>query len=495
MSRPLNVLQIISDQHQAAATGYEGHPQAITPNLDRLAAQGMRFSRAYTNNPICTPTRVSVLSGQYCHNHGYYGLSGPTPRDLPDYLSHLGAHSYKTAILGKLHLPNNPHDWLIDKVDFHRELCDDHNVTGAYHQFAVAQGVADEIDYGGIPGLPGRQQNEARPSKLTYGQTVEGFTNTQAMSFIDSCADQPWAMQVSYFRPHQCYTPPQEFWDLYPDDLELPYGWHAEDYPGEDRPPHFQRMAQGGRTVPGKYEPTDAIERARRVWHGYLGCVSMVDHAVGELLSHLETCGQLDNTIVIYHSDHGAYSGTFGVSEKAPGICSEQVCRIPYIWRVPGMTQAGSVCEHFAEQVDLAPTFISLCGVEPMRSVDGKDITPLLRGEDAPVRQVAVTEHPWSKSVRWKQWRFVHYPRDMFEGQDVGELYDIEADPMETTNLYRSAEHQPIVAECRRRLVDWLVQTSGIVTSLPNPPGVRGRGEPIRQSTAHLAEAKELNYL
>jgi len=98
--RRLNVLHIIADQHQAACMGHEAHPQAITPNLDRLAAESVRFTRAYTQNPICTPSRVSILSGQYCHNHGYYGLSGPRPVALPSFFSHFKAHGYRTAGIG-----------------------------------------------------------------------------------------------------------------------------------------------------------------------------------------------------------------------------------------------------------------------------------------------------------------------------------------------------------------------------------------------------------
>ena len=469
-----NVLHIMSDQHQAACAGYEGHPQAITPRLDQLAREGVRFSHAYTANPICTPTRVSVLSGQYCHNHGYYGLSGPVPRQLPDFLSHLGAHGYRTAAVGKLHLPNEPHDWLIDRLDFHGEYISDANPGSTYRQWAVEQGFGDEMDHAGIPGLPGKQQHEARPSKLTYRQTIEGYTNTQAMRFIDACGDEPWAMQVSYFRPHQCYTPPREFWDMYDDNLDLPFGWDENDCDNSARPPHFQSTATGGRTMQGLIEPADPRERARRVWRGYLACITMCDHAVGELLDHLEKQGLADRTIVVYHADHGAYSGMFGVTEKAPGICSEHVCRVPMLWRVPGITTPGHVSKQFAHNVDLADTFVSLCNVPAMTTTDGVDLTPLLRGEDKPLRDVAVTEHPWSKSIRFGPWRYVHYQPELFDGQDHGELYHIDNDPLEQHNLYRSAEHQPVVAEARKRLLDWLIKTTRFVTALPGSrPGGR----------------------
>src|SRR5207247_1177119 len=111
--RRLNVLYVISDQHQAACMGHEGHPQAITPNMDRLAAQGVRFPSAYTQNPICTPSRMSIFSGQYCHNHGYYGLNGPPPPfDLPSFLSPFRQPGYRTPAIGTVHTPDDPRTWL-----------------------------------------------------------------------------------------------------------------------------------------------------------------------------------------------------------------------------------------------------------------------------------------------------------------------------------------------------------------------------------------------
>ena len=113
----MNVLHIISDQHQAACMGCAGHEQAITPNMDRLAAEGMRFAKAYAQNPIRTPSRMSIYTGQYCHNHGYYGLGGPRPEGMQSYLGHFRQHGYRTGAVGKLHVPNGPRDWLLDHVD------------------------------------------------------------------------------------------------------------------------------------------------------------------------------------------------------------------------------------------------------------------------------------------------------------------------------------------------------------------------------------------
>jgi uncharacterized sulfatase len=184
------------------------------------------------------------------------------------------------------------------------------------------------------------------------------------------------------------------------------------------------------------------------------------------VLDALAERGLSENTIVIYHSDHGCYHGMHGIEEKAPGICSDAVCRVPMIWRVPGVTPAGLASDALAENVDLAPTIAHLCGLPPMDWVDGVDLSPILQGRDTPVRDTALTENPWSKAIRIGPWRFVYYPRRMF-GEDVGELYNIEADPDETRNLYHDPDHQGVVAECKSRLLERLIETTRNVTCHP----------------------------
>ena len=129
--KPWNVLYVISDQHQAACMGAEGHPQAITPNMDSLARRGVRFASAYTQNPICTPSRTSILSGQYVHNHGYYGLCGPPPPvDLPSVLQQFRRYGYRTAVVGKVHTPDEPTNWLAGHCDRIADACSYHGENG-----------------------------------------------------------------------------------------------------------------------------------------------------------------------------------------------------------------------------------------------------------------------------------------------------------------------------------------------------------------------------
>lgn len=141
------------------------------------------------------------------------------------------------------------------------------------------------------------------------------------------------------------------------------------------------------------------------------------------------------------------------------------ILRTNCLWRVPGVTPPGMVNPALVENVDLAPTMVALAGLPPMPSADGKDLSALLAGGSGPVRDVAVTEHPQSKALRWKQWRFVNYPEEMI-GEDVGELYDIEQDPDETCNLYHDPDHQDVVSSCRKKLLDWLITTTRVKTAM-----------------------------
>jgi arylsulfatase A-like enzyme len=199
-----------------------------------------------------------------------------------------------------------------------------------------------------------------------------------------------------------------------------------------------------------------------------LACISQVDDVFGQLLDFLDERGLAKNTIVVYGADHGAYHGIHGICEKAPGISSEAVCRVPMIWRVPGITHGGTVNSRFIENIDIAPTLTALCGLTPMDSVDGLDASSLLASDNAELHPVAVTENAYTKALRWGRWRFVHHQPDVNpDGEDVGELYDLDEDPDETRNLYHNAEHQDTVHACRRLLLEWLIRTTRVTTTHP----------------------------
>ncbi|MHC4873646.1 MAG: sulfatase family protein [Planctomycetota bacterium] len=481
MSKP-NILFILSDQHNAKCLSHKDHPNVKTPGLDRLAAEGVSFENAIVQNPICTPSRTSFLSGQYCHNHGYYGLDGANPGGLPTMLGHFKNFGYKTAAIGKIHCPEY---WVEDDCDVFHETCDC-SIGGRskeYTAFLEEHDAVNREDHLTLPEFPEMkgQSVDGRPSLATYEESQEGWSVQKSISFMKDCNDsnEPFFVHVSLPKPHQCYTPAQEFWDLYKqDELVLPPN---ADYDLEGKSPTMKKMVEGYKTKQWQaFEPKTYEAGRLRKLHGYLGNISHVDHAVGELLDWLDKSGLSENTIVVYSADHGDYACEHGLMEKAPGICSDAVTRVPFLMRVPGVSKAGHTVSEIIESVDLAPTLVSLAGIEEFGTADGKDLTHLLKGEKGEVHKIGVTEFAWSKSIRKGNFRLVFYAREMFEKEypdGFGELYNLEADPWEMKNLYFEEEYQDKVNELRSDLLDWLV-TSTRPTTVLGADARRGRTGP-----------------
>ncbi|MBI3986790.1 MAG: sulfatase-like hydrolase/transferase [Lentisphaerae bacterium] len=472
MTKQPNVLFIIADQHNAKVLGHAGHPDVKTPRLDRLAGEGVRFENAVTQNCICTPSRVSFFSGQYCHNHGYYGLSGQNPRGLPTLLGHFRRAGYRTGAVGKIHCPEY---WVEDDCDFFRETCGGCSIRSnpEYKAYLRDKGLPEVDDHITLDefGPRGLQSCDARASTLKYEDAQEGWIVRQTLGFIEQSRkdNKPFIIQASLPRPHQCHTPSEPFWSMYNGrTLTLPA--NADRAP-DLKAPHFRAMVESWRRRDWPlFEPkTFEAARARKL-QGYLGSVSQVDHAVGELLDGLDRMGLAENTIVVYTADHGDYACEHGIMEKAPGICSDAITRIPSIWRWPGHFKAGIAAREIVEAVDLAPTLCAAAGLPPLLTADGKDLSSLLAGRRGEVHRIGVTENPWSKSVRKGPWRLVYYPREMFAKEHpdgFGELYNLEDDPWEMRNRFFEADAQPVVRELQAELTEWFITSTRPATIWP----------------------------
>ena len=484
-----NILFILADQHNAKVLGCKGHPDVKTPHLDCLAQEGVRFENAITQSPICTPSRVSWLSGQYGHNHGFYGLSGPKPKGLPTLLGHFRKAGYKTAAIGKIHCPEN---WVEDDCDVFHEVCEGHSVGGlspAFVEFCREIGYDDGVEHRGDPDYsrPGDSRVDGRPGARPFDDTMEGWVAATAVEFMqDATANGgPFFCFAGLPRPHQTTSPAPEFWDLYdPDQLSLPPN-AGYDLAAAQKAPHMISTVDYWRHGDWAMFEPKTFEAARlRKLQGYLGAVSQVDHAVGRLVQYLRESRLAENTIVIYSSDHGEYACEHDNMEKAPGICADAITRIPMIWRWPEKFKAGHAAEEIVETVDLANTLCSLAGLDAMETADGKDISHLLKGESGEVRGAGVTEFAWSKSVRKGNYRLVYYPREMFTEEypgGFGELYDLAADPWEMRNLFFDRQYGDVVRDLQQDLLDWIVTTTRPATVLP--PAI----ETTPQSTLHYS--------
>lgn len=476
-----NILFIMSDQHNARCLGHAGHPDVTTPALDRLAGDGVRFTNAFAQSPICTPSRVSFLSGQYCHNHGFYGLSDPRapgppgPANLPSLFSHAKVAGYRTGVIGKTHTPR---DWLEPYLDTLRD-CVGFLAPDGYAEYLATNGLTSQRDDRVLPAHFAKHGNrkgqglDAQVSTLPLEHSVEQWCAAEGRRFITSDDDRPWLVWVSFPRPHQVWTPSEPFWHMYSEDsVTLPP--NADD-PLTGKPPHH-RASQEAKGPEGDWYADPATFEAgrRRVLRGYFGLISQTDHAIGQLLDLLDERDLSRDTIVVYSADHGDFAGEHGMIEKAPGISYDAITRVPFIMSWPGRLPAGRVHDELVETIDLFPTLSSLVGLPPLTSWDGTDLSALVSGRAVPPpRRAVFTECPWSKAIRTPEWKYVHYPTGFFpedEG-DVGELYHLTDDPWEVTNLYHQAEHRDVAERLRRELLDWLITTQRIRTTLPAAHG------------------------
>ena len=482
MKKP-NILFIMSDQHNAKVVGHQGHQCVQTPSLDRLATEGIRFDRCIVQNPICTPSRVSFFSGQYCHNHGYYALSGPTPLGLPSVFSVFRSAAYRTAAVGKIHCPKG---WVESDADFfedvagtsyggnttyrhyleERKLLDVYLLENKLRQSHADPDISDRLaeDPSGY-----RRICDARPSIIEYEDSPEGYSVRRAIEFMKASVDasHPFFAFVGFSKPHHIYAPADRFWRLY-ENREIPLPPNAW-YDMKGKAPNLRGEAEYWRESdwavcsPGDYQSA----RARKL-RGYLGNVSHMDHAVGELMAWIDSSSLQEDTIVVYTADHGDFACEHGSMEKAPGISSDAIIRVPLIVRRPGETKAGKAVTTIVESVDLAPTLCALAGIPPMPTADGRDLRSAINGEDSDNgAREGLCENQWSKSFYKDNFHLVFYPRILFAEEyhdGFGELYDLAADPWEMHNLYFDERYARTVNDLERSLLARIITTTRPVT-------------------------------
>ena len=485
-----NIVIVKSDQHNARCLGVNGHPQVKTPHLDAIAESGVNFTRAFVQSPICSPSRMSYFSGQYPHNHGVYGLTGneTLPAGLPSMFGVFKDGGYRTGIIGHIHVKE---EWLLPHCDMYRDL---HLEGGsAYDAYLAKKGLAgmrDDEDYKGQP-----QIHDGCASELSFEDSYEGYCYQSFCEFLEGQPDgQPFLFELDSLHPHENYIPAKEFWDMY-DGVELALPPSADE-DLSDKPPNQQQRRReelAGRKL--LFEPRTYQAGRLRKLQGYYGCITQVDHMVGLVRQKLMDMGEWENTVFIYCSDHGEFALEHGFLEKAPGISYDAVTRVPFIWSWPGGGFSHGTVEELVESVDVFPTLCKLTGLPAPDTIDGKDISAMLSGKVAPLRDFVVTEFPLSRVIRTKKWKLCHRPRGMFpDVDDAGELYHLTDDPWEMTNLYDDPKHRDIREQLRRRLFEWTQWHTRPGNALGGGPlGQDGKMTP--QDLQRLVREGNVNYL
>ena len=433
---PRNLLLIMSDEHNKRVLGAVGHPMIRTPNLDRLAAKGVRFSDAYCNSPICVPSRASFQTGRYVHDIGFWDNAIAYDGSVPSWAHRLKAMGHRVDSIGKLHF---------------RSAEDDNGFTREHMPLHVVGGVGAPL--GLLRDPPPRSKAalrlaaEAGRGDSDYQRYDDRITEAAEAWLAERAAradDKPWCLFVSLVCPHFPLISRPEWYDLYPEN-EVPW---PRLYSPNERPNH--PYVEAIRRSQIYDEGFDDPQKVRRAIAAYFGMVSFVDHNVGRLMEALATTGLEANTRVIYTSDHGDNLGTRGLWGKSNMY--EESAAVPLIMAGPEVPQ-GVVCSEPVSLVDAFPTVTDCIGL-PQNPADadlpGANLLDVVSGIAAP-RTVMSEYHAAGAAaaafmIRHGRFKYVHY---------VGmppQLFDLEADPYETTDLGENRAFSGVVATCEARL-------------------------------------------
>ena len=415
-----NVL-FISVDDMNCDLGCYGHEIVKSPNIDRLAARGVVFDRAYTQYPLCSPSRSSLLTGKRPDAIRIYDLkthfreTTPGLVTLPELFR---KNDYVVARAGKnFHYGNpgtigtagldDPQSWDLAINPAGRDKAEEHLVTN----FTPRRGLGSSLSVLAAEGADEEQ--------------TDGLVATAVISLMEQHRDEPFFLAAGFYRPHCPYIAPKKYFDLYPlDTIQMPPVSEADirDVP----PPALES------TKPWPWFGVTEDE-ARKSKQAYYATISFVDAQVGRLLDALDRLELSEKTVVVFWSDHGYHLGEKGLWKKTS--CFERVARAPLIMAAPGMT-AGGVCRQPVEFIDIYPTLAGLCGLDAPENLDGASLQPLLSNPEGNWGRPAYTQQHRRKlrgySVRTDRWRYTEWGPDGKEGR---ELYDHTADPEENVNL------------------------------------------------------------
>ncbi|WP_135555826.1 sulfatase-like hydrolase/transferase [Paenibacillus cymbidii] len=485
-TRP-NILLIMTDQQRCDSLGCYGSEFVRTPSLDRLAADGLLFTRAYCTNPVCTPSRVSLFTGMHVGSHGAWNI-GTIAEDNGTFLSaRLAEAGYDTRYVGKAHfsswaaspqrsLESFHDDWERNFRRFptpyygfeHAELSMGHTSFGHFGHYGLwlreklgdkrpAELVrkAKSIHRFGAEAYDWDMPVELHNSSWVAERTVHALREAKA-------AGKPFLIAASFQDPHHPHCLPASLGGTVDPSRVPPPLWSEGEL--DDKPPHFKSAHEGehayptkapfrtGKEYPDAFSAVEA-EEAQLARAYYYAMVQLVDRCAGVILDELAGLGLVDNTIVVFTTDHGELLGDHGLWLKGP-FHYEQLINVPLLLRWPAGLRRTGVCASLASLADLAPTLLEAAGQQVPGWIDGHSLMPLLRNEQPAVRQHAFIEYVDTvDDLRLKTVVTERYKLTVYHRREYGELYDLREDPRETVNLF----HAPAMQQVKMRLMALIV--------------------------------------
>ncbi len=422
-NRPPNILFLMTDQHNFRTMGHKGDPNALTPTLDELAASGTVFDRTYCQNPVCVPSRMCIMTGRYSHSHGAMSNYHQTTREFTSFPQVLRRHGYKTACFGHLHIKGRDDlDW--DVVNPKRE----------WPQWQPPENYRPIGPFAGgnplgRPALRGEQYFRAWRTK------------EETIRFMKENPTVPWFIQCSFYKPHPPLEPPRKYWEMI-DRSKLVIPRYPEDDLDDANPRHKKRMESERLLDLSDEQILDALQ-------GYYGNLAFCDALFGEVIAALDELGLRENTLVVHTADHGEMLGTHHMWKKYTFF--EESVHIPLLMSLPGVIPQGRRSDALVELIDLFPTFVDFAGVKTPQSVQGKSFHPVALARKDEHRDFVRSEFEGKMLMHFDgRHKFIDNGKGV-----ISELYDLESDPREITNVAGAPEHRQRVEQLTAELRKW----------------------------------------
>ena len=454
ITSPYNVLFIISDDLTATALSCYGNKVCSTPNIDAIAAKGIRYTRAYCQGTYCGPSRASMLSGYYPHATGVLGYTSPRPEigDRATWPQHFKNHGYYTARVSKIY-----HMGVPGGVELDGDGRDHNKYNGADDEASWTERFNSPGPEWKAPGNGETLERNPDGKKPVVGGNTfvvveadgddmvhsDGMTAAKAVELIDRHKDKPFWLGVGFVRPHVPFVAPKSYYSpfLPYDKMVLPPKV-AGDWNDIPKPGINYKTSQNMQMD---------VRRQKKAIGGYYASVAFMDAQVGKVMRALQRAGIADRTIVIFTSDHGYHLGEHDFWAKVS--LRDESAGVPLIISVPGKQPA--VCHSLVELLDLYPTVAALCGLEVPERIQGVDISATLDDPNCVVREAAFSVAPMRKGflLREQKWAYIQYNEDASGGV---ELFDMDKDPLQYSNLAEAPQLQGVVEGFRVKMAEKL---------------------------------------
>ena len=451
-----NILLIMCDQLRADALGCTGK-WVKTPNIDRIAREGVRFSNCVTNSPVCLPARISMATGRYPHNTGVWdNCPYELAEGTPTWMAAIRDSGYRTSVFGKTALHRGGpdlrkfayklHSYGLDDVD---EIRGPHatvdvvcHMTERWKSLGLLDAFRKDMKKRG-----GKNRTLVRPSPLPLAEYYDVYVGQRAKDYLHNYnRSQPWFCWVSFAGPHEPWDTPEPFASMYrPQEMPLPI----------PRPAQRRRGPMGELDRRFAESPVGTIRNARELRASYAGKVSLIDDQVGQILDEIERRGESDRTVVLFTSDHGEMNGDYDLIHKSNFL--DPAVRVPFIVSTPAIkksSQAGTVNESPVEWFDAGPSLAEAAGAKLNYTQFARSLIPSLQNSKAEHRTFAISELLQEVMYLDRDWKLM-----LNRKGEPYRLFDVKNDPDELTDLIGEAEHDRLTKELKGEIAERLKQT------------------------------------